>query len=57
VSVAHCGACNMNLCVECYPDFHLEPDLVAKKEELKCKFMAELERKQIKGGRQFNKHT
>ena len=31
----YCQACNVTLCMECYRLFHMEPDLVKKKEEIK----------------------
>ena len=36
--VMKCETCNVNLCIDCYRLFHVEPKLVERREELKRKY-------------------
>ena len=33
-NIGYCSVCNVSLCMECYPLFHIEPDIVSKKEKI-----------------------
>ena len=33
-NIGYCSVCNVSLCMECYRLFHIEPDIVSKKEKI-----------------------